>query len=638
MNSGLYKYLSEEYIKTVKPQYAVFINGKWGCGKTYFVKKWIDDIAKKKGKDKSNNHSINPIYVSLYGLKKTKDITVSINRALYPILYGKLAKVGKTALKLASSIVFKQDIDFNGDGKSDTTINIDLDSLSLFKSNDKSIKSSKFIVFDDIERCLIDMKELLGYINYFTEHCDCHVLIVGDESQIRKEDIYTFDKFKEKTIGREFLLNTEIDAAIKNFVKDIPNNTFIFNHIESITSVFKATRCNNLRILRQSLWDFSNQEKLVNYNKKDEWSKLVMNNVLCSFIATFCEYKGNNKEHILKWKEIYTNSPLLLNEEKNIKIRDEFKKIENRYQNMTIKTAWDVFSTDIVFNIISYIETGTPITNFINSLLNTPKEKTSWDKLQYAEFMSNDEFSSTYDSAINALIKEQITDYKSIGDLLYIIAYYDARNIKCLDNTQQRTIINALCKILNKSKTAEECYDNYIQCIRRINIRHSKYKSPLLDIFCDTLKTEYEKILSNRKDSMTLLLENLTDGNCDELYVINNKSIPDHSKTYSSVPIFHRISIDKLFDSLKKTGNRGRHIFNHFIRERYMLNYDNSAELNRERREDAESLRALNSKIKLEKENRILTEKLSFDMIYDSIEEAIKSCEDSIAINSLTKD
>lgn len=627
MNSGLRQYLSYEYINHEKPQYAVFINGKWGCGKTYFIKKWIDDIAKKKGK--SNNRPIAPIYISLYGLRKTKDITVSINRALYPILYGKLAKVGKTAFKFASSIIFKQDIDFNGDGKSDTTINIDLDSLSLFKSNENSIKPSKFIVFDDIERCQIDMKELLGYINYFTEQCDCHVLIVGDESQIGKEEKYIFDKFKEKTVGREFILNAEIDTAIDSFVHEISTSDFLNNHKDIIKKTFKHTKCANLRILKQCLYDFSIQENLVKHDDC-KWYEQVMTNILCSFIATYCEYKGENKDSVLKWKELCCNRALLsYKDKKHIEAKEEFNQIESKYKNISIKTLWGIFSSDIVFSIINYIETGSPLTNYINSLLNSSNKKPIWEELENSEILSNEDFDRIYDEAVYKLINGQIHDYKGLGTTLFYISYYDALKVKCVGKETKGLIANAIKGLMLNTKTVEESYDIYIQCINRINIRYTKYELPLLDYFCKILKTEYEKVSQKHKNSMSLLLENLTDSNCAELFEMQGKSIPDHSKTYASAPIFNQVDIEKLFNSLNNMGNYGRQVFNSFIRERYMLNFDNSVDLNRDKNEDSLPLQMLNEKIFEERGKRISMERLSFERIYNSINEVIESCKDN---------
>lgn len=88
MNENISQYLSK-YIINPDPRYAVMLKGKWGCGKSFFVQNWIKDYQEgtKKG-----DAVLEPIYVSLYGLKETSQITEAIDRALRPFLYSKGAE------------------------------------------------------------------------------------------------------------------------------------------------------------------------------------------------------------------------------------------------------------------------------------------------------------------------------------------------------------------------------------------------------------------------------------------------------------------------------------------------------------------------------------------------------------------
>lgn len=114
-----------------------------------------------------------------------------------------------------------------------------LDSLSLLSSKDSEFVGSKLLVFDDLERCLIDMKLLLGYINNFVEHGSCHVIIVGDETHVIENAKNILTEFKEKTVGREFEVKPDIDAAITYFLtEDIPLSEWLQNQKELILDVF----------------------------------------------------------------------------------------------------------------------------------------------------------------------------------------------------------------------------------------------------------------------------------------------------------------------------------------------------------------------------------------------------------------
>lgn len=87
--------------------------------------------------------------------------------------------------KAASKIALKYDID--GDGKDEGSVTCDLDSILLLKEENSEIKGNKILIFDDLERCDVKLETLLGYINYFSEHCKCKVIIIGDENKISEK-------------------------------------------------------------------------------------------------------------------------------------------------------------------------------------------------------------------------------------------------------------------------------------------------------------------------------------------------------------------------------------------------------------------------------------------------------------------
>lgn len=226
MNEYISQYLYN-YIKNPDPQYAVMLKGKWGCGKSFFINKWLD--AYKTGYLEGQS-SLEPIYVSLYGLKETFQITRAIDQCLHPFLYSKGVEFTRKLFKIAGKIAFKTTLDWNKDGKEDMSFDATLDSLSLLTSNDGEVVGTKLIVFDDLERCLIDMKLLLGYINNFVEHGSCHVILVGDETHVVEKAKNILIEFKEKTIGREFEVMPDINAAITHFLTDdIPLSEWVQN-------------------------------------------------------------------------------------------------------------------------------------------------------------------------------------------------------------------------------------------------------------------------------------------------------------------------------------------------------------------------------------------------------------------------
>ena len=57
-------------------QYAVLVDGEWGCGKTYFIQHELTDAIEKKQKEKKFPKSVK--YVSLYGCKSVNEVQEAI--------------------------------------------------------------------------------------------------------------------------------------------------------------------------------------------------------------------------------------------------------------------------------------------------------------------------------------------------------------------------------------------------------------------------------------------------------------------------------------------------------------------------------------------------------------------------------
>ena len=81
---------------------------------------------------------------------------------------------------------------FDNDEKADATLDIQLDPLMSFFNSGEKINNEWFFVFDDIERCNIDMKALFGYINDFVERRQFHVIIICNSNEISLEDKSVF--------------------------------------------------------------------------------------------------------------------------------------------------------------------------------------------------------------------------------------------------------------------------------------------------------------------------------------------------------------------------------------------------------------------------------------------------------------
>lgn len=167
-NKHIEDFLNYYFELKSSPHYAVMLKGKWGVGKTWFLKEVIESLYNSDYRVKTH------LYVSLYGVTSFEEIENEFFRQLHPVLSSKgmalARKVGKGLLKATLKI------DLSGNGKSDASLTSQVPDINLpdYLSNTEGL----ILVFDDLERASIDIESLLGYINYFVEHQGYKVVII----------------------------------------------------------------------------------------------------------------------------------------------------------------------------------------------------------------------------------------------------------------------------------------------------------------------------------------------------------------------------------------------------------------------------------------------------------------------------
>ena len=622
MNENIVNILNG-YMMNPNPQYAVLLKGKWGCGKTHFINHWIDAYQKQEAEDKV----LEPVYVSLYGLSETKQITTAINRVLYPILYGKAAKAGKTFLKFMSAIVLKCDVDWNKDGNSDFSMDLGLDALSIFKSEDEKVKRGNLLIFDDLERCDIPMKKLLGYLNFFVEQCNCHLIVIGDEDKIAEgENKKIFGEFKEKTIGREFEIATDIHSALDTFVNQTPKNDFVVGHQEQIEKFFAMTECDNLRILRQALWDFARFEESMTGFSEDERYENIMIHVLGTYIISYCEYRGKNHQLFDAWIR-YDIKGQQFGKEKIENLKSQLGYLHQRYNNVCQRLSnYQTFKIEFVERVLLELNTGNSIKEYVGKEYFAPiAEVRSWARINEVYAMSNKEFISFYRTLIDDICGIQVTSMKNLGYAIAYLVYLDSRTIKKFDEKDFNNIREALPKYWEAFQDEESVYDARIAFSRGVNSYMTTEKLKRLPEICAKFNEEYENRLKMSKNLMTRTLEELSDSNVDELCTLNKQALPDHSCTYDMVSIFNHVDMDKLMDNLLNLSNESLNSFTHFIRDRYYLSY-NMSDWIHETNDDIKPLEKLKGKVDEIIKTEEYIRKAAFMNLSKSLDGAIKRC------------
>lgn len=630
MNKQIYDFL-DRYAELPSPQYAVLLRGKWGCGKTYFVKHWLEEFD-KSNKLPANENSIElkPIYVSLFGMREISDIKSAIDRCVNPFFYSKTGKLLKIAGRIASKIIFKIEFDIDKDGKSETSFSGALDSLSIFENNNKDeVKGVKFIIFDDLERCQIPIKQLLGFINYFVEHCDSHIVVIGEEKYLDNDTLHDLLEFKEKIVGREFEILPDIEAAIKLFVfEPMMATEFLSKETEMIQMCFECTATHNLRLLRQSLLDFSSLISALPSNLVEN-NHEYLRSLLCCFIAVYAEYRNIvNHNFIVDWEDSSVKALFGTKDENSEMIRN----LMGKYSRVNSLNQFEALSSTMVPKIVEHIEKGLSLVPMFEKILSQKSRKlTALERLDSYWDKTNEEFDELFDSLVKELKDGIISEPVDIGKSIGYLGFFDAMHFRELPEDAISDIKNRLLAIYQSCTSLKDLYKCHNQFIRGYNyVRgcdQDKMKTKYIIDFTGEL---FEHKKDELPDDMQLALRQLSDDNVDNLVYIDNGSYPDNSSSFRMCPIFAKENPRILFDSLCKMSNRGRNAFSQFLAYHYEFHV--ICDFANRFQPDYEVLVELRDLVKEEAKTKVSIEKWSYDGLVECLDKSIRRANGELGV------
>lgn len=296
VNENITEYLDYYLSLTVKPGYAILLRGKWGCGKSWYMKNYI-----------ATHSDFQYLYVSLYGVTSYKEIEDSFFEQIHPVLASKGMKFLGKVLKGVLKTTIKVDLD--RDGKEDGNITSGIPDINLpdyLKNID-----AKVLVFDDLERCALPISNVLGYINQFVETNGQKVILLANEEEIIREEKQAVSasvskaylSIKEKLIGKNFDVQTDYESALDDFIKESLNQDFakiIEDNKLLIRELFDTAGYNNLRHLRQTILDMGRFYLLLPDKAKNNTD--LMHHLISLFFAISFEVKKGTivEEEIIK--------------------------------------------------------------------------------------------------------------------------------------------------------------------------------------------------------------------------------------------------------------------------------------------------------------------------------------------------
>jgi hypothetical protein len=341
-----------EYVLDDRKQQAILLDGDWGCGKTYFVNEKLIPALK-------NIDDIQVYKISLYGVSDTDTIQDMIYANwIEKILSDRTEKLGTAGKVMAKSVglfgknALKAIEEKAGVGSSATDITDSILDSTMGK------KKRMVLIFDDIERCRIEIVELMGFLNNLSENNGYRLILVANEKEIsnipnnqelalkyivalnqnidiednknrknvgtkdisfiNKEELVkrsdllfgtesTYERTREKLIGITIPYNVSLeesfDFIIEKYIKFDEIRNYVSQNKNSIVEIFNNQTHRNLRTLIAACiaWDDViaevNKIKVENESYKEEEKNKIL-----KYIAVSAIRRSNGKKDFI-WKD-----------------------------------------------------------------------------------------------------------------------------------------------------------------------------------------------------------------------------------------------------------------------------------------------------------------------------------------------
>lgn len=266
-----------DYVKDERYKQAILIDGEWGSGKTYFVKEKLFKALKEQMAGRS------VLYISLYGIDSVNQILDEIySETIGEFIEKKAGKANGEKVEKGINILSKL---FATGIKYFNFEATDLPTLADIKEIKDSI-----IIFDDLERCEIEVNQTLGFINNLVEHNNIKVILVANENEIGKMNV-------PKDLPQKYLValneNVNVDGISTSKNDDKGKESFTKEQLIQRTD----------KLFAEDLLYDKVKEKLIGltiYYHSD------INSIFASIVEKYI-YDGDAKDYLLKNKQIIVN-------------------------------------------------------------------------------------------------------------------------------------------------------------------------------------------------------------------------------------------------------------------------------------------------------------------------------------------
>lgn len=419
----------------------IFINGRWGIGKSFYTNKYIENKN-------------NAIYISLFGKDNIEIIQEEIAKELFKKANSKLKflKKGKELAKKVSGSISYNGISINSpEIKSKSVIE---EYYSILKEEENLI-----IVIDDLERksIKIAIEDILGIIEQLSLCKQIKIVLIGDESRIKKEDKEIWYSFKEKIIEKEYkiskfskeAINSLVISKLKKYIDESELNDFVENFIENLP-------IDNLRTINKGVNLFLEILNMYIYKEYPNINLVILKSCMAVAIEkTENLFKPKEKEEGKKC-DYYDTFSRMLDE-------DMGARIERHYFHSSLIVNKEAV---LVHYVLAIFE-GEHTQNLIDEMNKTIEQYINSKDEKNIFYLNEDEIEKIVSEKYNLIIENKYTYTcldEFIDDIYNILDWYNALEVKYDELKLKKSFKAVLFE--NYYKEEKELYENTIDRFR----------------------------------------------------------------------------------------------------------------------------------------------------------------------------
>jgi hypothetical protein len=562
-NAKVLAFLESYARQATPPQYAVMLKGKWGAGKTHFV---------REARERFEHAGVKTLYVSLYGIGSPQEIESEFFRLLHPVLGSDKAIFAGKLLKGLLKGTLKIDLDH--DGKDDGNLNIGIPDASL--QNFLNKVTDTVLIFDDLERCSIAIDVLLGYLNHFVEHGGQRVIVVANEDEIQTaaeegKKHAAYFRVKEKLVGKTFEIEPDFDSAFDTFLTELsPAVTEVVRaRRKLVADIFTTSPHQNLRHVRQALLDY---ERLTN---SLDASLLEKNELLTEVLQAFLIYSFEIKAGVLTPSEIKN----LRKDQLSFALKKHEDKVQSPNAYQRVRTTYPVFepNAQALSNEIwaEIFRTGLIDQDVINEALRSSRffeveSQPDWVQLWHGN-LNDTEFSALHHEVLENFRAFKYRERETIRHISGMLLRYAGKGLGKVSPREVLTVAQSnIDYLIAEDQLIEEGEVRVPELPAEFSYglgyaaRDTDEFKELDEYIKDGLRKCVERRLPAQAQKLLATMENDTNAFARELLITDGGA-----DRFFDIPVLSHIEPQDFFARLDKLQPRQLHSVAHTLKRRY---------------------------------------------------------------------